>query len=217
MARLFPLVFVGAIVCAQAPLKFMGRAVTVTESGYEDSERMFPKGPASVCGEGTPQQCYTAPGRFGRHPEVSIVQVDKATPAIFFSAASGGTSGWQIHFALLRPGPGKEFENLFPSQLTLSSQSQHAFWTDPSISGAAIFVTADYVWGPGECHLCPHRYIISAYTWQSGEPLIAEWGYHLQDQYMTVRTYGDAEASILESEKQEIIARLRRVKQSAPH
>src|ERR1051325_9399930 len=92
--------------------KFMGREVTIIEPELEDE--FFPKGPASVCVEEPPQrQCYTAPRDFGRDPTVTVVEVEKDLPALFFSAASGGVSGFGIHFALLRPGTGKDLENLF--------------------------------------------------------------------------------------------------------
>jgi len=194
----------------------MGRTITITKPGYEDAEHMFPKGPATLCLAGAPWQCYTAPEKFGGNPEVSVVQIDKNTPTIFFSAESGGTSGWQIHFALLRPGTGKELQNLFMSDFSVSSQSEHAFWADLSISEAKVFVTADYVWGPGECHICDHRYIISAYVLNTPIGLDCCNSYYLQDRYMTVRKYGEG-AKILSSERPEMIARLRRIKQQSPH
>jgi hypothetical protein len=84
----------------------MGREVTVTAPEL-DADGFFPKGPATVCVEAPPQrQCYTAPMDFGRSPAVEVIQIDKDTPALFFSAAGGGVSGWIVHFALLRPGIG---------------------------------------------------------------------------------------------------------------
>jgi hypothetical protein len=40
--------------------------------------------------------------------------------------------------------------------------------------------------------------------------------YYLEDRYMTVRKYGEG-SKILNSERPETIARLRRVKQQSPH
>ena len=122
----------------------MGRDITIVEPELDD-DGFFPKGPASVCVEGPQRQCYTAPKDFARVPTVTVVQMEKDAPALLFSAASGEISGWQIHFALLGIGTGKNLENLLRSDLSVSNQSQHAFWTDPTISKAAIFVTADYV------------------------------------------------------------------------
>jgi hypothetical protein len=215
LRQLACLLFCVSNVLAQSPPKFMGRAITITRPELDESG-MFPKGPASVCIAGSRPQCYTAPKDFGRDPEATVVQVDKNTRAIFFSAASGGVSGWMIHFALLDPGTEKELGNLFMSDPSVSSQSEHAFWTDLSISDAKIFVTADYVWGPGECHICEHRYMVSAYVFRPIEPNMDLQYYYLEDRYMTVRKYGEG-AKILNSERQEIIARLRRVKQQAPH
>jgi hypothetical protein len=205
-------------VLAQSPPKFMGRTITITTPGYEDAEHMFPKGPATICLEGSPQQCYTAPKDFGRAPDTTVVQLDKTTSAIFFSAAAGGVSGFPIHFALLRPGTGKDLEDLFGSQMSLSERGQHSWWSELSISPAKMFVTADYIWASGECHMCDHRWIISAYVRKAAPgPLgFGEGMYDLEDRYMTVRAYSE-EAKILDSEKQEILARLRRVKQQSPH
>jgi hypothetical protein len=73
-------------------------------------------------------------------------------------------------------------------------------------------VTADYVRGPDESNYSAHRYIISAYM-RSQPWLLDELSYYLEDRYMTVRKYDvDANDDVLGAEKQEILARLRRVK-----
>jgi hypothetical protein len=192
--------------------KFMGREVTIAKPEL-DADGFFPKGPAEVCLEGPPQrQCYSAPGDFGRDPAVALVQVAKGLPALFFSAASGGVSGFGIHFAILRPGTGKDLRDLFSSAVSVSNQSQHEFWDDSTISPAKIFVTADFVWGPDESHYSPHRYIISAYIFKHS-PMSDDLQYYLEDRYMTAHSYElGANADILASEKQEIIARLGRLK-----
>ena len=190
--------------------RFMGREVTITEPELEDE--FFPRGPASICVEGPPgRQCYTAPKDFGRDPNVALVQVEKDMPALLFSAASGGVSGFGIHFALLRPSTGKNLENLFSSDTSVSNQSQHAFWNDSTISDSPIFLTADFVWGP-ESHYEEHRYIISSYI-RKPSSIVDGLYYHLEDRYMTVRKYDpEGNENILNSEKQEILARLARVK-----
>ena len=192
--------------------RFMGREVTITEP-EASADGFFPKGPASVCVEGPPQrQCYTAPEGFGRRPTVELVQVEKDKPALLFSAETPGTSGWQVHFALLRPGSEKNLQNLFMSDPSVSNQSQHAFWNESAVSEVPVFVTADFVWGPSESHYVEHRYIISAYVWRH-ESLTDNFAYYLEDRYMTVRKYDlDANANVLNSEKPEILARLKRVK-----
>ena len=181
--------------------KFMGREVTMTVPEL-DADGFFPKGPASVCVEGPPQrQCYTAPKGFGIDPKVALVQVEKDIPALLFSVASGGVSGFGIHFALLQPDAGKSLENFFPLDLSVSNQSQHAFWNDSTISEAPIFLTADFVWGPDESHYVAHRYIISAYVWRSNS-IVDEMSYYLEDRYMTIRKYDlDANADILSTEE----------------
>jgi hypothetical protein len=129
-----------------------------------------------------------------------------------FSAATYGDSGWSVRFALLRPGTGKELDNIFLRDVTVSSQNQHGFRTESAISDAPVFLTADYVWGPDESRLGSHRYIVSAYVYKPAMP--GGGSYCLQDRYMTVRQYDDPEmgADILAAEKDEILARLRRVK-----
>jgi len=136
----------------------------------------------------------------------------KDLPALLFSAESGGVSGWTIHFALLRPGKGTNLQDLFISDVSVSNQSQRAFWGDPTISNAQFFMTADYVWGPDESHYSPHRYIISAYIQKRSLELEGSY-YYLEDRYMTARSYDqDAGVNILASERPEILARLRRLK-----
>jgi len=191
--------------------KFMGRDVTITEPELKDE--FFPKGSASVCIEGPPQrQCYTAPRDFGRSPTVTVVQLEKNKPGLLFSAESGGVSGWEIHFALLLPGTGKDLQNVLLSDPTVSNQSQHAFWSDSTISESPIFLTAEYVFGADDGHYGEHRYVISAYVMRRSS-IVDDPAYYLEDRYMTVRKYDlDANTDILTSEKREILARLARVK-----
>lgn len=211
-----PILAISLLLCAHASAedtlpKFMGREVTVTESPT-DPDGLFPTGPASVCIEGPPQrQCYTAPKEFGRSPEVELVEVEKRKPALLFSAASVGGSGFDVHFALLRPGTGKVLDNLLILDGPVSNQSQHEFWTDSGISPAPIFVTADFVWGPDEAHYGTHRFIISAYVFRQSE-LSGDFGYWLQDRYMTARQYDpDVNDDVLFSEKLEVLSRLARI------
>jgi hypothetical protein len=73
--------------------KFMGRQVTVIEP--EADADGSPKGSASICIEGPPQrQCYTAPQAFKTGATVALFQLEKDMPALLFSAASIGVSGW---------------------------------------------------------------------------------------------------------------------------
>ena len=137
-----------------------------------------------------------------------MIQLEQGVPALFFSAAGGGVSGFPIHFALLRPGERNDLEDNL--DISVSNQSQYAFWNDPAISTAPTFVTADFVWGPEESHYVEHRYIVSTCVFGLSREVDR---YYLQDRYMTVQKYDlDAKTDILASEKQEILARLRRVK-----
>lgn len=209
-----PVAFIALAVslAGQEPLKFMGRDVTVTNPGTEDKGGMFPKGPATVCIEGTPRQCFTMPDKIGKNPHVEVMEIRPGLPALFFSAEGGGTSGWAIQLALLRSLRGKYLEDLL--HVSLSNQSQHVFWDEPSISNAKIFVTADFEYGPGEAHYSPHRYIISSYLYLPSS-LTDQESYYLQDRYMTLKKFDYDKGDILAAEKPEILARLLRVKQQS--
>jgi hypothetical protein len=139
------------------------------------------------------------------------IRVKKGMPAIFFVAAGGGTSGWAVHFALLRPNAGKDLEDLFRSDTEVSNQSQHAFWSDLTISNALIFVTADFVWGLDEAHYDKHRYVVSAYVYKH-QALTNDESFFLEDRYMTAKKYNsDGGEDVLTSEKQETLSRLKRL------
>jgi hypothetical protein len=186
--------------------KLMGREVILYEPAMKDEPGVFPAGPAKVCIEEPPkEQCYTAPKDFGGSPQVEVVQLSKQMTALFFSANGGGVSGWPVHFDLLRPSPGNALDSLFGEDITLSNQSQTAFWGEPALSEEKIFVTANVFFGPGDAHYGEHRYEISVYLWS--EPY-----YWQVDQYVTFRWYDlDAKADVLRSERPEILSRLKRV------
>ncbi len=201
--------FLATVVTAQQPLRFMGRTVTVTEGSATGKT---PR-PASLCWEGRPRQCFTGPDYATSIPNATVVQIERGTSAILFEAAALGTSGATIHFALLRPGLGKDLEDMFLSDVTLSNQSQHIFLNEPFISQAPLFITADFVLGPDEAHYSEHRFIVSIYGLLSSSMLNSQF-YYLDDRYMTVRKYlWDDKADIIGPEKSEILARLTRIKQ----
>jgi len=193
----------------------MGREVTLVAPKLDDDQFFDERtGRASVCIEGPPErQCYTAPEKFGRFLTVDVVELQRNLPALLFSASTNGVSGFEIHFALLRPQPGSELQDLFAPNVEISSQNQHAFIKYPIFSAAKIFVTADYVWGRDESHFSPHRFLVSVYALRPS--LEGDNHYYLEDQYMTSRKYAlDATLpeDILAAEKPEILVRLRRVK-----
>jgi hypothetical protein len=125
---------------AQAPVKFMGRAVTLTGATFDadDPDHYYPKGPARICFDGSPRQCYTTEDGYGGDPVAHQIQIDKSTSGLFFSSASGGVSQQVIRYALLRPGDGDDLKNIFPPDLQVTDQGEHAWWNEPSISGAMI-------------------------------------------------------------------------------
>jgi hypothetical protein len=210
------LLIVAAALAQNAPkspekLTFEGRQVTIISP--ETDEEDFAKDPASVCIEGPPlRQCYTMPKEFGRNPTATVIQLRIDEPALLFSAESNGVSGWQIHYALLRLGNGKDLINLLWGDVSVSNLGQDALWSLPEISGALVFVTADFIWGPYESHFGEHRYMVSSYVYQwETSDLIDEPVCSLQDRYMTTRYYDSEQGDVLKSEKSEIVSRLRKV------
>ena len=196
--------------------EYLGRKITILEAKLD--ENGFPpndSAPSMICLEGPPRrQCYSAPKDFVKEAAVEVVPFSKNTPALLFSAASWGVSGWRIAFALLRPGNHTNLDN-FLDDATVSNQSQHAFWSNAAISVSPIFVTADHVAGPDESHYGSHRFIVSAYV-QKSTPVLDERYYYLQDRYMTVTKYDLEEGvNVLAAEKREIYARLGRLKPKA--
>jgi len=186
---------------------FEGREVVVYEPALTDEPGIFPAGPAKVCIEGPPKElCYTAPEDFGWRPKVEAVPVSKENSALFFTASGGGVSGRLVYYALLVPKGGKYLENLLVGDTRFSDQGQVTFWSEPEVSEAKIFVTANVIWGPGEAHYGEHRYEIAAYIWLDSN-------YWQADKYVTSRWYDvdHAKADVLGSERAEILARLKKV------
>ena len=200
---------------------FMGYKVRLTTPRLGNSG--IAEGDAKVCFERTGEsQCFSFPNHegashapIGLNPELELIQLGKLGSAVLFSATQyAGGSGGTVHISLLRPGDEKSIDDYLLSDINLSMQSEHAFWSEPTISPTPIFITADYIWGPGEAHIGDHRYIVSAYTLRP-EPILGSdpMRYALDDRFMTIRTYqGRGEFEILVSEKAEILARLKRVK-----
>jgi hypothetical protein len=207
-AQSIKLVGVFAIVgCAgaQTVQQFMGREVVVyAPPGEDDHLGTSPSAPAKVCVEGPPQeQCYSTPEGYGWRPRVEVVQLSKEQSALLFTAETGGVSGWNVHYALITPGTGKDMDDAL--NVSLSNQGRTAFWSEPDLSDAKIFVTADFVWGPDEGHYGQHRFSTSAYAWQGSN-------YWLVDRYFTSRWYDlDANDDVLGAERAEIVARLKKV------
>jgi hypothetical protein len=212
----------GLMLLAADPVTYLGRQVTVVDPGTQDPDGFYPKGEAKVCVQGQREKdCYTAPKGVGRTPSLSVVELKRGESALFFEAASGGVSGFSLHFALLKfcdrdrfPGcKVDELKNLLPYELEVSNQSQHAWWELAGISDSKVFLTAEYVWGPREAHYSDHRYIVSVYVRRPDD--FDELSYYLVDQFMTVRSYSykndDELDDVLDAEKQEILARLKRV------
>jgi len=216
----------------QVVTEFMGHQVTLKKPALDDNG--FAEESAQVCFDVTSKpQCYTPQHGsgsgwgpdlpIGLSPELTLMDLGQDRSALLFTVfANYGGSGSAFHYALLRPGNGKEIENLLPPDLILSEISEHAFWSDPSISDAPIFVTADFVWYFRDGHFGDHRFTISAYALEKDLPGVPDlFNYALEDRYMTVRKYpslnadpGDSDSTVgvLNSEKPEILARLKRVK-----
>ena len=136
-----------AIVLMTEVVNFQGRRVTLVDPGV-DASGFVPKGEAMVCVQGQPEKdCYIAPKGVGRAPRLSVIELRKGEPALFFEAATEGVSGFGRHFALLefcdharfRECGSQQFYNLIPFDLEISSVSQTAWWRLAEISDSQIF------------------------------------------------------------------------------
>ena len=210
------------LVIAADAVTYSGRLVEVVDPGTNPGS-LFPKAEAKVCVTGQQaKNCYTAPKGFGREPKLSVIDLSKGEQAMFFEVASGGVSGWSVHFALLKfcdqeQSPGctlNELGNYLPDDVSVSAQSRHAWWEVSEFSDSKIFLTADWVWSPGGTKNSAHRYNVSVFALRSHDENEAR--YYLVDRFMTARSYllnqrGDL-ADVLGEEKQEILSRLKMVK-----
>ena len=168
-----------------------------------------PSGPAKLCLVHSPK-CFTAPKnnpQFGFSPKAEIVQLSPTKQAILFSAvASAGGSGSLTMLAFLDVRNG-DWADLLP-HVAISNQGELAIWRESNVSNAALFVTADALWGEGETHFSKHRFEVSAYAFDSETQ-----GYYLRDRYVTRKKYPSLDevdkVVVLEYEKPEILQRLR--------
>jgi len=208
-------VVVASLLSAQkmtcSALVFKGQKVEITESGTTP-DGVEPKGPAKIClvSSGT---CFIPPNsepQFGFSPEAKIVQLSPKQQALLFTAvASASGSGSLTLLALLDIRNGS-LENLLPD-VRISEQGEYKIWNEPSISRTALVVTADYLWGDGETHFSRHRFKIRTYAFGTSASR-----YDLRDEYLTSKKYPSLDEAdkitVLEQEKAEILARLRRQK-----
>jgi len=157
--------------------------------------------------------CFTAPRNeppFGFLPHVEVVRLNPTQTALLFSAvASASGSGSLKLLALLHLRNGN-LEDLLPS-VRISEQGEYRLWREPSVSKMVLVVTADYLWGDGETHFSRHRFKVSTYAFGTSAS-----SYLLCDEYVTSKKYPSLDEAdkitVLEQEKPEILARLRRQK-----
>jgi hypothetical protein len=194
-------------------LFFQGQPIELTGTPQDQvTTNKTLRKPASLCiGIRSQSTCYHAPKDYWIGPKAEIVQIHKNAPAILFSAESYGVSGWNIHFALLRPDNNGKLENLLAPDFHISNQGQHRLTEATELSNHLMLLTAESHWGPEETKNSPHRYLISVYTlYDPAGPY-----YQLTDRYMTVRKYDPAgKDDILAAEAPEWKSRLRRVLES---
>jgi hypothetical protein len=206
----------GVLLAQQLPpssLVFNGQRVTVI-AAQPTTDGVAPAGPAKIC-LAPSGMCFTPDLQFGFSPEATVVQLGPNQQALLFSAiASASGSGSTKLLALLDIRNG-QLNTL--TDVKISEQGEYKIWQEPSISKTALLVTADYVWGAAEGHLSAHRFKISTYDLGSvagGDSRFQV--YHLRDEYMTSQKYPSFDdvdrIAVLEQEKQEVLARLRRQK-----
>jgi pimeloyl-ACP methyl ester carboxylesterase len=211
----------------QVVTEFEGHQVTLMKPGLDAND--LAEETARVCFDVTSTpQCYSPqhePGSgwgpdqpIGTFPELMPMNLGGGRSALLFTVvARSYGSGATVHYALLRPGRLGSIENLLPPDLVLSEISEQDFWSDPSISDAPLLVTADFVWnGISEGHFSDHRFTVSAYTLAEDPNIPGRFNYVLEDRYLTARKYQiaspDASDHVLDAERPEILARLKRVK-----
>jgi hypothetical protein len=159
--------------------------------------------------------CFEPEPQFGFSPEAAVVQLGPNQQALLFTAiASASGSGSTTLLAILEVRNG-QLVNL--TDVKISEQGEYKIWQDRRISKTALLVTADYVWGAAEGHFSPHRFKISTYdlgSFADGDPQFQ--AYHLRDEYVTSQKYPSLDdvdrIAVLEQEKPEVLARLRRQK-----
>lgn len=170
-------------------------------------------GPVAVCIELPPRpQCYAPPRAsppFGPDPKAKVVQLKTGLDALLFEvSATAGGSGSTHLLALLVPGKAKYLWNLTP-ELTFGDQGEYRLWYVPSISDMPLLVVAEASWGAGETHFSKHRFFVTAYSF---DPALRV--YSLRDKYLTSGKYPSFDEvdsiNVLEPERDEILARLRR-------
>lgn len=190
---------------APFPKTFLGEPLVVDDSDAS----------ASVClGAAAERRCFQQSGHFTGSAELRVVQTKSAGPMLFLATVNQGGSGSSIDLALLRlySEQRPELYNILPDGLWVSNLGERAFWEDREVSEDPIFVTVDWESGPDEAHYSSHRYMVSAYLLLPSDLLDVD-RYHLADRYLTVHRYSSDErrVSVLESEREEIVRRLRRV------
>jgi len=160
---------------------------------------------ARACLEGT-SLCYEPEGAFGLAPKVHNLRTQDGRSLTMFTAeASGGGSGSSNIIALLE-SRGNSLVNLLP-RMTVSNQSEYAFWDVPSVSRMPVLVTADYEWAEGESHFSRHHYRVTAFTFdeQSGR-------YAQRAAYVTRLKYAGLDdtdsVNVLKPEKSTIMLKL---------
>lgn len=199
---------------AQAPVTFFhGTKVNIVAPQISSDEERFPMGPAILCLASTPvQQCYTPPKHdppFDSNPIAQVIRLKPGFDAIMFEVqATAGGSGTTHLLALLEPGKGKYLNDLLFG-ITFGDQSEHHFWSVPSVSDMPLLVIADAMGGAGETHFSRHRFVVKVFAF---DPKLRYYG--LQDEYLTSGKYPSFDEvdviSVLESERQEILTRLKK-------
>jgi hypothetical protein len=167
--------------------------------------------PAKVCMEsnGT-ERCYLSKVEgynYGGDADAQEIQVARGGKLLLFTAdnyTTGNTSSSTVALLANRDG---ELSNLLPP---IPTSAEHRLWILPEISNMPVFVNAYYFWGtsdPDECRACPHHVQIASYVYSKDANCYVE-----SDEFRTARKHPwpPYEPSVLESEKAEIIANIKK-------
>lgn len=143
---------------------------------------------------------------------VRIVQAQENEMAVLFVAefSASGSGGLSLISIWGQAGTQPILRNKLP-EVSLSEQSEYRIIPVTSRGHRGVFVTADYVLGPGETHFAPHYFAISIYK------LRADMNAYLRiESYQTSRKYpslDEGTIDVIRYEMREIENRLDRFKE----
>lgn len=167
--------------------------------------------PAKLCMEsGGAGRCYLSKVKdynYGNDASAKEITLPGGSKLLLFTAnnyTTGNTSSTTVALLANRDG---QLSNLLPE---ITNSDEYRFWTLPEVSNMPVFVSSSYFWDmsdPTECHACPHRVQIASYVYNKDANCYVEY-----DEFRTPtkHLWPPYEKSVLESEKTEIVANIKK-------